>query len=230
MEYFFLWRNYFVIVQRLKLLHGVCKGVAPTSLELRADFRALLRAHRKKHLAFSFSATKSRRCRANVAPVSRRRRAGVASTSGRCRVDVAPVSRRRRAGVAPTSRRCRADIAPVSRRRRTGAAPTSRRCRAGIAPTSGRCRADVAPTSRRCRAGVAPTSRRHRAGAAPTSLELRADFRALLRAHRKKHRHFLSRPPYGLDGAMLMCRATLSDGREVEDSITLRVQGIRREV
>ena len=34
----------------------------------------------------------------------------------------------------------------------------------------------------------------------------------------------------GLDGAMLMCRATLSDGREVEDSITLRVQGMRREV
>ena len=29
----------------------------------------------------------------------------------------------------------------------------------------------------------------------------------------------------GLDGAMLTCKATLSDGREVEDSITLRVRG-----
>ena len=30
----------------------------------------------------------------------------------------------------------------------------------------------------------------------------------------------------GLDGAMFMCRATLSDGTEVERSITLTVQGI----
>ena len=30
----------------------------------------------------------------------------------------------------------------------------------------------------------------------------------------------------GLDGAMFTCRATLSDGREVEETITLRVRGI----
>lgn len=30
----------------------------------------------------------------------------------------------------------------------------------------------------------------------------------------------------GLDGAMFTCRATLSDGREVEESITLVVKGM----
>ena len=30
----------------------------------------------------------------------------------------------------------------------------------------------------------------------------------------------------GLDGAVLICRATLSDGREIEKSIVLTVQGI----
>ena len=30
----------------------------------------------------------------------------------------------------------------------------------------------------------------------------------------------------GLDGAMFACRATLSDGREVEENITLAVEGI----
>ena len=118
---------------------------------------ALLCAHRKKHRHYVSRPPYRVPFRAllrAVAPVSRRRRTGVAPTLGRCCADVAPVSHR-----------CRADVvvAPVSRRRRSNSARIFARSSARIARNTGisflghHSRTGVAPTSwsRRCRAVTA---------------------------------------------------------------------------